>query len=438
MYLVRRVWNFTLDGVAHQVVLQRKPFAPYEILHNGKQVYKGEPSWLVLDLNHVFQVEGHEFEVSVVPGPYLTDYALRVDGNFVYLNKSQEKKFSKNITENLEDQSNWEKIATTLGLAYHPHLEGDYAFRHRIVGYFSNFPVVAGIGFRPGGNTSGFVIVIQHYLLDDEKIVNIKKSDEIKKFLKAAGTNQSYLEIAPNFTSLLVPFQGAVTEMGKSTVIQDFLEVITPYLHPPHEKCQGADCKNPLSKTLDFVIVNGSPWLMCPDCIAEIPNVHKKMEQEYRQAPKNLGRGVLYGAATATAGAILLALAMTFFDGQIAAIFAVFMFVFVSMAMDKADTKKTLISVVIAAIIAILGTFLGLYFGKVGHMLKEQEITITLEGLRIIFVQFLQSKLLFWVLISTLPLISVFGYFRLYGQRQYLKRAFNPTIEVIKGLNRPE
>ncbi|MFO7585593.1 MAG: hypothetical protein R6W69_12775 [Anaerolineales bacterium] len=437
LYIVRRVWNFTLDGVAHQVVLQRKHFAPYEILHNGKQVYKGEPSWLVLNLNYVFQVEGHEFEVGAAPGPYLTDYVLRVDGNLVYLNKSQEKKFSKNIAENLEDQSNWEKIATTLGLEYHPHLESDYAFRHRIVGYFSKFPVVAGIGFRPGGNTSGFVIVIQHNLLDDEKIVNIKKSDTIKKFLKAAGTNQSYLEITPNFTSLFVPFQGAVAEMGKSTVIQDFLETVTPYLYHPREKCQGNDCKNPFSKLLDFVIVNGSPWLMCPDCIAEISNVHKKMEQEYKQASQNLGRGMLYGALTAIAGAILLALAMIFFD-RLVGFVVVFMVIFVFVAMDKAKTKRTLISMFFVALISVLGTIIGLYFGMVGHLLKEQKIILNLGELWKVFLSLLQSRMLLFIIIGNLSLTAIFGYTGLQSQRQQLRKIFNPKVEVIKSLNRPE
>ncbi|MCG2784653.1 MAG: hypothetical protein L6461_06070 [Anaerolineae bacterium] len=439
MNIVHCVWNFTLDGVAHQVVLQRKPFASYEILHNGKQVYKGEPSWLVLGLSHIFQVEEHKFEVGAVPGPYLMDYVLRVDGNFVYLNKSQEKVFSKNIAKNLEYQSDWEKLAKILGLKYQPHLESDYAFRHRIVGYFSKFPVVAGVGSKPMGNVSvpGFFIGIQHYPLDDEKIEQIKKSDSLKQFFKSVKTHQAHLEIDPSFTSIFVPFQGKINEMGRSTVIQDFLEMITHFLYPPHQKCQGNDCKNPFSKTLNFVIINGSPWLMCADCIAEIPNEHKKMEQEYRQAPLNLGRGVLYGAAVATIGAILLALSIIFFD-RLAGVFAFFMYAYVFMAMDKAKMKRTLISVVLAGVISIFGVMFGVYLGTVGYALKEREIIFSLIELWNIFLRLIQSEVFPQMVFINIIGMVLYGFYGLYAQRQYLKQAFNPKVEVIKNLNRPE
>jgi hypothetical protein len=366
---------------------------------------------------------------------------LRVDGNFVYLNESQEKRFSKNIAESLEYQSDWEKLAKTLGLKYRPYLESDYAFRHRIVGYFSKFPVVAEVGSKPMGNVSvpGFFIGIQHYPLDDEKIEQIKKSDSLKQFFKSIKTHQAHLEINPGFTSIFVPFQGKIkiSEMGRSTVIQDFLEMITYFLYPPHQKCQGNNCKNPFSETLNFVIVNGSPWLMCADCIAEIPNVHKKMEQEYRQAPLNLGRGVLYGAAAAMVGAILLSLSIMFFD-RFSGIFAFFMYAFIFMAMEKATTKRTLISVVLAGVISIFGVMVGIYLGTVGYALKEREIIFSLIELWNLFLRLIQSKVFPQMVFINIIGMVLYGFYGLYAQRQYLKRVFNPKVEVIKSLNRPE
>lgn len=438
MLLVRRVWNFSLDSVDHQVVLQQKAFSPYEIFHNGKQVYRGERSWLVIGLNYTFKAGEHELEVNVVPDSFSTEYVLRVDGNFVYLNTAQEKRFSKRITKNLSDQADWEKMVATLGLEYSPHAKSEYAFRHRMVGFFSKFPVVAGIGLKPMGSMSvpGFFIGIQHYPLDDEKIEHIKKSDSLKQFFKSAKTHQTHLEIAPSFTSIFVPFRGKINEMGKSTVIQDFLAMITPFLYPPHEKCQGANCKNPFSETLNFVLVNGSPWLMCADCIANIPDAHKKMEQEYKQSPHNLGRGFLYGMVAAVLGAILWALVMIFLD-RIAAIFAIAIFLIVMWAMDKAETKRTLFSMLTAGVISIFGVIFGAYWGLVGYLVKEREIVISLEELYNLFVWLIKDgellrESLFFAMLGIVPYVFLV----LYAQRQQLRTIFSPMVEVFENLRR--
>lgn len=438
MNLVHRVWNFKLDGVDHQVILRQKVFSPYEILHNGEVVYRGKQLLPVYGIYHAFWIDGVQADVWMIPGILFEEHYLRVDGTFIFPENARNKTISKKLTKNLEDQSDWEAIANTLGLEYSPHAKSEYAFRHRMVGYFSKFPVIAGVGSKPMGNVTmpGYFVSIQHYPLDDEKIERIKKSDSLMQFFKNVKTHQANLEITPSFTSIFVPFQGKINEMGKSTTIQDFLAMITPLMYPPHEKCQGVNCKNPFSETLNFVLVNDSPWLMCADCIANIPDVQKKMEEEYKQAPHNLGRGFLYGTGAAVLGAILWALVMIFLD-RIAAIFAIAIFLMVMWAMDKAETKRTFFSMLAAGVISIFGVILGAYLGVVGYLLKEREIVISFEELYNLFVwlikdgELLRESLLF-AMLGIVPYI----FLALYTQRQQLRTIFSPTVEVFENLHR--
>jgi hypothetical protein len=105
------------------------------------------------------------------------------------------------------------------------------------------------------------------------------------------------------------------------------------------------------------------------------------------------------------------------------------------MAMDKAETKRTLLSVTAAGVISVFGVFLGDYLGVVGYLVKEREIIITFDKLFNIFVLLFEDgellrESLFFALLGVIP----YGLFFLHALRWQLKNTFVPDVEVFENL----
>jgi hypothetical protein len=227
MFLVHRVWDFTLDGVAYQVVLQQKAFAPYEILLNDGVIYRGDTLLPVQGIYYAFQVLGRLAEVWMVPGLLIEEHFLRIDGEFVFSNNHRNKAISKKLAKSLEDQANWEKIADDFGFEYRPSLKGNFVFHHRLIGYFSNFLIMVETGIKDIKNypIPGIFIVVRHHSIDGEKINQIKNSTELKKSFIDADLDPKNLDIASTFTTLFVPFFVNMTKQDNKEYIRPLAKV---------------------------------------------------------------------------------------------------------------------------------------------------------------------------------------------------------------------
>lgn len=429
-------WVFDINNKKHEIILKFGFLSGRQILLDGNLVNSGRNPF---ERGSEFQisVDDKKVDLGIVSTAIGYEYYLCIDNEIVFPVDAKSNKISKAISKIFEERRKWEELGVEYGIEYYPLSNAPLAFRHRLIGYFQGFLVVIGIGSRKVGEytTPGLYIQIRHALLDDEKTKEIKGSENIKRILKEMRIPADWLEIRTEFSSLFIALGAKKkSEIELVEELFSFFYIFSPYLKPVFSrKCEGVECRSPLYQDLTLTLINGVPFSMCDECIGRIDEIARKAEEEYRNRPPNLLKGILYGVVATFLGAIIWALIFIFLD-SIGAVFAVFTFFIVVKAMDYAQTKRTFISLVIASVLSFVGSIAGTYIGVVGYLLKEGQIELTLSEL------FELAKFLFeepellnqTIMFSLIGLVPYF-FITWNENRKNLKSFFKPDVELVKG-----
>jgi hypothetical protein len=430
--MVQRKWFPEINGVSHQVVLKDNLIQGREIWVNDLLI---EKTRVLMDRGseHHFLIDGHRAELGVVPAIWRFDHYLQIDDQLIPQNKDRGSTTSKAVKRKLEERKKWTSFQKKHELEYFPLMIKPFIYQHRLIGHIKNHLVLIMSGFQNIGEASipGIYIFIKHANIDSEKIKEIKKDQELIKFLKKSKAQAGSLEITPEVTILFLRKTKESVEIIIERLLT-FTSMVSTYLKPGFRgKCEGIGCKLPIGQDLQLITINNLPFMMCQDCINNIKTVNLKAEEDYRQLPNNLFTGFVYGLAGMLLGAILWALVFIFLN-SIGAIFAIATFFIIVKAMDLAKTKRSFISFLLAAILALAGSVIGAYLGVAGYLIKEHRITINLEDLINVAQGLLQDReiineSIFFSLLGIVPYL----FMTWNAHRKGLESAFRPEVEII-------
>ncbi len=333
------------------------------------------------------------------------------------------------MRKKLEERKKWTAFEKKHELEYSPLKIKPFMYQHRLIGHIKNHLVLIMSGFNNVGEASipGIYVFIKHTNIDSEKIQEIKKDQELNKFLKESKAQAGSLEITPEVTILFLRKAKESVEIIIERLLT-FTSMASMYLKPGFRgKCEGIGCKLSIGQNLQLITINTTPFMMCHDCINNINTINLKAEEDYKQLPNNLLAGFVYGLAGMLLGAILWALVFIFLD-SISAIFAIVTFFIIVKAMDLAKTKRSFISLFLAAILALGGSVIGVYLGVTGYLIKEHKITINFEDLIGVAKWLLQDR----------EIINESIFFSLLGIVPYLFMAWNTNKQGLKSVFKPE
>lgn len=423
-------WKFSVEDKPHEVVLKfglipgRQIWLDRILINKGRRLFE-------TGSEYPFAIDSHNAELGIVSTTAGYEYYLRVDDQFVFPNNSKNQKIGKRTEAKFKVKQAWLDFGKRFGLEYLPVSSRPFMLQHRLVGYVENFLITIGVGSKQVGDNSVPVIylLLRHSSLDEEKIKGIKNDREILESLKKENIRADWLEVHSSFTILSV--SPGLKKIGDFVLAERLLSVMpifSKYLKPSMaDKCEGVECKSPYYSDLKLIFLNGIPEAMCQDCIENVDHVGQKAQEEYKNLPNNLAKGVLYGLAAALLGAIGWALVIIFLD-RIGAIFAVLIFFLVVKAMDYAKTKRTIISLLLAGLFSMMGSILGSYLGIIGILIKDKGEVLSLD-------------LLTWLarrMIEDPKLINETILFSLIGLVPYLFMTWNATRHGLKQLFKPE
>ena len=427
-------WTFSVEDEPHEVILKFGLIPGRQIWLDGILINKGR-RLLETGSEYHFAIDSHQAELGIVSTSTGYEYYLRIDGQFVFPDNDKRKEIGKRTEAKFKIRQAWLDLGEKFGLEYLPVSSRPFMLQHRLVGYIENFLMTLGVGSKQIGDNSVPVIYLlfRHLSLDDEKIKEIKNNKEILESLKKADIRADWFEVHTHFTILSI--SPGLKKIGDFVMAERLLSVIpifSKYLKPSMtDRCERTECKSPYYSDLKLIFFNGIPGAMCQDCFDNVDSIGQKAQEEYKNLPNNLAKGVLYGLAAALLGAIVWALVFIFMD-RIGAIFAVLIFFLVVKAMDYAKTKRTIVSLLLAGLLSMMGSILGSYIGLLGYLVKEKGEVLNLDLLtwlarRMIEEPKLINETILFSLIGLVPYL----FLTWNATRRGLKQIFKPDAEVI-------
>lgn len=440
--MTHRTWQFTLDGITHQVTLNYGLFKRCEIQLDGKIIYKHR-SLLVTNLSQDVEIPGHNIELGILSGAISEEIYLRVDNEFVFAQEDKKQRIGKLSKRLFEDLETWKTLGKELGLDFYTCPDTIPPFRFRLVGYFSKSLVSITPAWRKNQSTilPGVLVMIKHAPVDEDKKKAIHQFKNMSEFLKITKIDKNDFSIATKATSLFILNRGKNSAQRNALIVKDFLHLVTQYLNPSLEECEGPECKSGVGEPLQTIFFNGIPIQMCSDCIDHIGEVFHKEKEKFDNQPANLGKGALSAVKTGTLGAIaggfiLIVLGKVGFE-VLCTFYTLILFVFITNAVAKATTKMTLPGMVIALVTSELATCLGIFLGGWGLLVVDSGAMVPLMNvLDYLMSVIISSNLLRMNLGTVLCLLAPFMAISWFTNRRNLKTAFSPIIERLTDLRK--
>ncbi|GAP15071.1 hypothetical protein LARV_02851 [Longilinea arvoryzae] len=438
--MLNRTWQFTLDNISHQVILNFSLSHHYRLQFDGKTIFQKS---ILKTIEHyqTLEIPGHQVEIGIIPGVFSNEVYLRVDDEFISPLGNRKYKIGKETKKRFDNLENWRNLANTLGFNFYANPNIDPALRFRLVGHFFNLLVIIFPGLKNYRNTilPGVFVGIQHASMIEEQIKSVNKSEDLIQFQKKLKIAKDEFEISSTMTVLFIPDIRKRTTSQRAQVIKDFLSLMARYLKPGMEKCEGLECKKGLKEPLHLVFINMIPYLMCSDCISQITEIGKRKKAEYEKQPTNLKIGIINGCMTgllcAIGGGMLIAFVQKLGFALWSAFSVFLVFMLVNNVIVKALTKWTNFSMLASLIITELSIYLGIFLGSVGEVILGQQFSFSWNEILERFLEFLNTPEFLSINITFIIfLIIPLSIYNSINHSKSVTRAFSPDVEVITDL----
>lgn len=437
--MISRKWQFTLDGISHEVSLTFSLFHQYKAQVDGKvifekSVYKTRGTYQTLDF------PGHEVVLGVIPGAFTNEAYLRVDDEIIPLLGNGKKKIGGETIGRFDKLENWKNFSQELGFAFFTRPEIDPASQFRLAGYFSNLLVIIIPALRQYQKVTlpGILVTIRHAPLSQEEILALSKSEDLRQFQKKVKIAKDDYRISADSTALFIQDTGKSAMTRQSQIIREFLSLMARHLKAPLDVCDGVECKK-IDSSRHLVLINATSYVMCSDCISNIKEFGEKRKTEYEKQPTNLKMSILKGSLTGLLCAIAGGLAITFFPkiafGLWNSMAVLVVFVLITNSMVKALNKWSIFSMIASIIITEISVFLGILFGGLGEMIFSQKIGFSWNDiLDPILKNPNLAKILSMNIVYIIFLFIPFIIVNSINNRNAVSRTFSPEVEVLTEL----
>ncbi len=360
-----RTWEFQLDGNQHIVQFNYNIYSgKLEVWADGQFVSS----------KRVFDLFGYPCEVGITF--YRTRFYYYLIVNNEYIDDARDRIFSKNPdgqkNKLFTDSVFWVNFAKSTNLSYIPSLEFNNRITQRLVGKIRNHWVTVYHGNHMGIPLNTLMVLIRHSkILDLDNTKKLILSDpaimgiEIKKIPEKDRFN-----IWENCSTMNLAYNPKTdTPEQISSKILAFANTLVKYTQPTsNDICEGVNCKQKINQENQLVFINNFPFILCPECIKEIPDVGKETLSEYKKSPTGLLKGSMIGFVVATLLGALWTLMMIFLKDFSALVIAL-VFPIILLAMEKIGTKRTVSSAVITAILSVYGIILGIFLFDLRYFL---------------------------------------------------------------------
>lgn len=436
--MISRKWQFTLDGISHEVSFTTRFLNQYTAQLDGKVVLQKKVS-LTGEICQTLDLPGHEVELGIIPGTTSHEAYLRVDGEIIPPSGNQKKKIGWETKRRFDKLENWNNFSKDLGFEFFTKPEIEPAFRFRLAGYFSSLLVIILPIWRQYQKNvlPGMLVTIRHAPLSEEEILALSKSEELGQFLKKSKIAKDDLSISASLTALFILDMGKSVITRQSQIIREFLPLMARHLKAPLDECDGLECKK-VDDSRHLVLINATPYVMCSDCISRINEFGEKKKAEYEKQPTNLKQSILKGSLTGLLCAIVLGMIPVIIptiDIRLLSISIFLIFALVNNAIFKTLNKWTVFSTIASLIITEASFFLSLLISGLGEWILHQQSDFSWRVLLSSILKipnltdFLSGNI-FLVIFLFIPITILSSI----NHRNSVSRAFSPEVEVLTEL----
>lgn len=324
----------------------------------------------------------------------------------------------------------WHELAQCIGLRHTP--ESSTVFPgQRLIGKIGGYLVMVCSGFLEEIVYPVLFVIVRYTPVDNETAFQsaIKNDLELTNLLgRPRSGDRLFLYNETRVAFAYRPQKETVEQLANRIV--ELLKIIAMYTHPfPLNLCEGPHCRW-RNVTLQVVMINQWPMLLCPDCTNEVPTWGLHMQKEHEAAPTRLLRGALVGLGAALIGALAWAAIAVLFN-YAAAVASAVTFIGIVKVMDCVRTKRTLFSMLTAGILAVLSVVLGAYLALVWTATREVTggnlgviLSLAWQSLR---TSQLLGLSIFVCLVGVVPYL----FYLWKEQREYYSQMFHPEVEVV-------
>lgn len=326
----------------------------------------------------------------------------------------------------------WVEVGRTLGLRYKPIDFLLWPYRHQLIGLWRETFIVIRAGAQPKTGKPGYTVMVRHApFTSKEQLDRIQADPRVKSAHGRLDKHPGDLGFDNNASIIFLPKVRNETATELTARIQSFVSAVCFHTAPlTVDVCENEPFRHCSGRNPEWVMVNHTPYYLCPECLNEVPNWGKEAEKEYRASPNNLLPGLLAGFGVALLGAIVWAAFGLLLD-IMAAVAAYLIFVSVFVVMRKVGAKVTLLSVLGAVLLTFFSVTLGHSFLTFLALLREG-LPVSAGTLSATFESVIQSPRMlfmpyFFTFLGAAPsLWSVIG-----QHRASLQNVFKPQVERL-------
>lgn len=268
----QRNWNFSLDDSPCHVCLKHRWGVLYELWVNEHKIYKYR-SMFGDEFHYRFKIGDHTVEVGGLEIGYAVQTFLRVDGEVVFYSGDRNPRITNEMQAFIDLEEDWKQTGQTLSLEYSFKQSKPRWSVHRLLGRYAGYLLMiqsenAAVN---GAFCPAFKIIIRHGRISAQQIGQIASDPEISMLIQRSDLGRDSLKVGADSTALTVPMGGRIYLSSHKMLIDRYLELISRYLLPLKETCEGKECKSRFNEPLEPVVVNKIPTLLCRECSAKIP-----------------------------------------------------------------------------------------------------------------------------------------------------------------------
>jgi hypothetical protein len=431
------IWTLDIDNTQHVVRLVHGWFSGKREIWLDNNLIERRHKFIDYGSRQFFNIQDIDYELDIVlTGISYTYFLLRDEYPILTDQDKRKGRTAEDLLNNrfLRDQVFWHDLVQLLDLAFRSNREAAWASRNRLIGFLNGYLTIIQKSELPNPQRAGWSVLVRHAsLFASDSGTKMRSDQRINSLLGNLKRSKDVFLSDSDYSWLFLPVIKKETPAELAARVRAFIGVVSDHAQRlPEDMCENKECHQRFTKDRQLIFINGMPRLFCPECKSTIPDWGKKAEKEYKEAPKNLLKGVIAGLGAAIIGAFVWA-AIGVLLHKIMAVVSALILVGTVRAMDKVGVKRSGITMFISVLLTFfsvtLGNLTAIFSVKLLHGLPLSVQTLVESWKSMIA----RPSDLYVGYIMTLVWAGIIFISMWNQQKAYLSRVFKPHVEVIPG-----